>query len=144
VAIIAAVESSRRYSAARERILLEKIEEIKIELASLALKTNTLWEIYCEEVLRSARNAGMIASQSKEAPTDEWTTLVSEPLELEIEHHALEASRVLNSPYDVFVEVWQIHKKDLLTVSRTKDVPLSVLTAGVLQICRNAIDSRTH
>lgn len=144
VAVIAAVESSRRYSEARERSLLGKIEEIKLELVALALKTNTLWEVYCEEVLRSARNAGMIASQSMEIPTQEWTSLVSTQLEEEIEQQASEASRVLNSPYDVFVEIWQSHRTELIQVSRKKNIPISVITAGVLQICRNAVNSRTY
>ena len=152
VAIIVAVESSRRFSASRENTLVDKINDIrkdlveKIEVNSrqligLTLKTDTLWEIYGEEVIRNARNSGMIASRSAEAPTAEWDTLISKDLVIEIQDQATSLADELDSPYDIFVEVWQAHKEELVLVSRKKNVSIFTVTSGVLQICGNALNS---
>ncbi len=153
VAIIVSIESSRRFSVAREDALVEKIESIHKDLAedidknckqliSVALKADTLWEIYGEEVIRNARNSGMIASRSAEAPTAKWNTLVSEDLSDEIQDQAVSLADELDSPYDIFVEVWQVHKEELVWASRNGNISIFVVAGGVLQICGNALNSQ--
>ncbi len=159
VAIIASVESSRRSSASRESALVDKIDDVKQDLADkiddnckqlicIALKVDTLWEIYGEEVIRQARNSGMIASRSAEVPTAEWNALVSEDLSDEIQDRAmsladeLELANELESPYDIFVEIWQVYREELVQVSRDKNISVSTVTSGVLQICGNALNSK--
>ena len=150
VAIIVAVESSRRFSASREDALIEKIDDVRKDLKKeienntrqligVALKADTLWEIYGEEVIRDARNSGMIASRSAEAPTAEWNTLVSEDLVVEIQDQVVSLAEALDSPYDIFIEVWQVHKEELVQASRNSNISISVVTSGVLQICGNAL-----
>lgn len=150
VAVIVAMESSRRFSVSRENNLIDKIEDTRKDLAGkiesntrqlicIALKADTLWEIYGEEVIRNARNAGMIATRSAEAPTAEWSLLVTDDLVTEIEDRATTLAYVLDSPYDIFVEVWKAHKEELVRISRDKNVSISTVTSGVLQICGNAL-----
>ena len=84
----------------------------------------------------------MIASRSAEAPTAEWDTLISKDLVIEIQEQATSLADELDSPYDIFVEVWQVHKEELVQVSRNSDISISTVTSGVLQICGNALSSR--
>ncbi len=153
VAIIVSIESSRRFSAKREDALADKIDGVKEDLRKeiesnarqligMALKTDTLWEIYGEEVIRNARNSGMIASRSAEAPTAKWNTLVSEDLSDEIQDQAVSLADELDSPYDIFVEVWQVHKEKLVWASRNSDISIFVVAGGVLQICGNVLNSQ--
>ena len=147
VAIIAAIgvaiESSRRYAATRERDLVEKIDKINVRLVGLSLKTDTLWEIYGEEVIRSARISGVIASQSEETPTGKWDNLVPVQITEDIQDESATLALVFNSPYDIFVEVWQIHKEELVQISRERNLSISILAGGVLTIVENAINNNS-
>ncbi len=145
VALIAAISSSKRIVADLAKIvadLSKKLNDVDKSLTAQSIKTDCLWEIYGADVIRSARNSGMIASQSMEVPTTKWVDLLSESLVTKIQVQATESSRVLNSPYDVFVEVWQYYKSDLMEVSRHNNTSMAVIYGGVLLICENAVNER--
>lgn len=93
-----------------------------IMLAQLAIKVDTLWQIYAEDAIREARLAGMVASQSKEQPTEKWTGIVPDELAVQIEQDIIIATQYINSPYDISVEIWNKHSEELLAVSREQNV----------------------
>ena len=142
VALIAAITASKRLTANLLQKINDKINNIEKTLAAQNIKTDCLWEIYGTDVIRSARNSGMISSQSMEVPTTKWVNLISESLVKKIQTQATESSRVLNSPYDVFIEVWQCYKVDLIEVSRHNKTSMAIIYGGVLQICENAVNER--
>jgi hypothetical protein len=110
-----------------------------ISLAEIAVKVNTLWEIYAEEAIREARTTGMVAARSRESPTEKFNGVVPNSLRIEIEEEITSITSILHSPYDIAIEIWTKHKKELLIISEEEDVPPSALFGTIYLMCVNGV-----
>jgi hypothetical protein len=109
--------------------------KLAISLAQVAVKVDTLWEIYAEEAIREARVQGIVAARSPEAPTDKFNDMVSSGLIVRIERHI----SINNDcdPYDMAIEVWNRYSEELLDISRVNDVSLNALFGAIYAMCKS-------
>jgi len=132
-----AVVKSESNKAIREAA--EKNNEFRIVFAVLSSKVETLWEIYAEDAIRQARTSGMVAAKSPLAPTKKWDAILTNggPGLEEIESDAKQLAEILNSPYDVAIELWARHKNELL--AENGEEPVQVLWGTLLVVSMNAV-----
>ena len=118
----------------------EQVTRIEKEFAAMSVKVSTLWTIYAEDAIREARASGMIGSRSKEVPTDKWAAVVPDDLDQRIRLSIIEISQILNSPYDVTVEVWAEYSDELLEVAISEDISPRALFGTLFSLSVNGVD----
>jgi hypothetical protein len=113
--------------------------KIAVSLAKISVKVDTLWQIYAEEAIRGARSAGMVASKSLEVPTEKFNGTVPSGLRIEIEEEITKITSIIHSPYDIAIEIWTKHSKELLLISENEDVSPSALFGTIYLMCVNGV-----
>jgi hypothetical protein len=113
--------------------------KLAISLAGITVKVNTLWEIYAEEAIREARTTGMVAARSREKPTEKLNGAVPDSLRIEIEEEITNITSIMHSPYDIAIEIWTKHSKELLIISEEEDIPPSALFGTIYLMCVNGV-----
>ena len=109
-----------------------------VQLAVISSKMDTLWDIYAEDAIRNARTSGMVAANSPLAPTKKWDVILNGGSDLEeIAADARQLAEILNSPYDIAIELWARHKEQLL--SHSGEEPVQVLWGTLLVVSMNAV-----
>jgi len=127
------------YAVARQTSRKE-FEEIKKVVILNELKVTTLWEIYVEDAVRNAKKNGFVASQSRVAPTAKLAEVLDEDVQEQIRIDADKLSRYISSPYDIAIEIWSMHKKELVNGARKADMPVSAIWGSVVVIISNVLD----
>lgn len=146
-AAIASYQVARRNSTN----IIEKLADVQTdwqkEFADLdkrytvsAYKIDILWEIYAEEAIRKAKDAGMLAARSPLRPTKNWDDIMPYDLGAEIKQDANEYAQHFHSPYDITVELWGKHKAELLKVADSANIPIKVLFGVLHALAKNALE----
>lgn len=138
VAVIAAYATARKTQHDDLKDLKSLITEFGNRLVVTETKVDTLWEIYAEDAIRQARQLGMVASQSDVAPTEKWDEYITEELAIEIKKEAIEMCAVLHSPYDIAIELWHKHKREIANGDK-EGVSVTAAWGTILVISQNAM-----
>ena len=133
IAVIAAYATARATSK-------KELDNIRHTVIVNQLKVDTLWEIYAEDAIRSAKNRNLISSQSAVRPTGEFARVISVELCDKIESDARVMSQYITSPYDIAVEIWAIYKVELIEKSNSADISIRATWGAVVVLCENAIN----
>jgi hypothetical protein len=134
-----AVAAISAYAIARQTSRKE-LDEIKKVVILNELKVATLWEIYVEDAIRSAKKTGLVASRSSLRPTSKLTEVLDMKLQEDIRDEALALSAYVSSPYDIAIEIWSNHKKDFVRQSNDADIPVSVMWGSIVVIISNVLE----
>ena len=134
-AIIAAYATARQTNK-KELDVIKKIVTLN------ELKVNTLWEIYAEDAIRSAKQIGFVASQSTMRPTKKLQEVIDMELQEQIRQESLAISKYLSSPYDIAIEIWSNHRKTLIRNSKEADVAVAVTWGSIVTIVSNTLASK--
>jgi hypothetical protein len=127
-------EATRAYAALREESASRETKR-DVQLAVMSAKMDTLWDIYAEDAIRQAWASGTIAAKSPLAPTEVWEEGLSEDLAMRIKEDANEYADILNSPYDIAMELWAKYKNEILS----SGIPsVRVLWGTILVVSMNA------
>ena len=137
IAFIAAYATARQTSK-------KEIDGIKKIVTLNELKVTTLWEIYVEDAIRSARKTGLVASRSAVRPTEKLKEVLSVDLQEEISEEALAMSAYISSPYDIAIEIWAKHKHELISGADKADVSVTNMWGGIIVIISNVLEDNTQ
>lgn len=108
-----------------DRIRLQSI------LSDIALKANTLWEIYGVGVMRTAQAMGFAERGSGLKLTNKWNDTISDEFHIQLCSEAKKLKRL--EPFDAAIELWSKFKKELMLIAEEKDVPIEAIL-GALQL----------
>ena len=122
----------------------KELDEIKKIVTLNELKVTTLWEIYVEDAVRSAKKTGLVASRSAVRPTEKLKEVLSVDLQEEISEEALAMSAYISSPYDIAIEIWTRHKHELISGADKADVSVTNMWGGIIVIISNVLEDGTQ
>ena len=133
IAVIAAYATARATSR-------KEFDEIRQTVIVNQLKVDTLWEIYAEDAIRSAKDRHLVSAQSAVRPTGEFARVISIELCDKIEDDALIMSKYIVSPYDIAVEIWARYKVELIEKSNDAEISIRATWGAVVILCENAVN----
>lgn len=134
IAGITAYSSAKKAHREALKELKELIHNQGIIVHENELKVNTLWEIYVEDAIRSAQKEKIIASKSLVRPTKELESVMSPELQKQIAAEVLELSVYMSSPYNIAIEIWAAHKRELLTCSQKAEISVRATWGGLVTL----------
>lgn len=134
-----AVAAISAYAIARQTSKKE-FDAIKKIVTLNELKVSTLWEIYVEDAVRNAKRTGYVASQSRVSPTEKLEEVLDLELQEQIRADAARLSEYISSPYDIAIEVWSMHKQEVVSGARKADIPVSAIWGSIVVIISNALE----
>jgi hypothetical protein len=120
----------------------KEFNELRRTVIVNQLKVDTLWEIYAEDAIRTAKTAHLIAAQSAVRPTGKFREIISPELCETIYTDALIMSDYIVSPYDIAVEIWNKHKKELVERSNETNISIRAIWGAVVVLCENAVNDK--
>lgn len=114
----------------------------------MKLKMDILWEIYAEDALREARKEGLMQRNSPERISDQWYTKVPEELQYLIEKDIEVLSVLMDSPYDMSLEIYGKYREELKAIAIANDWPIQAVLGVIHKMCKEArresIDNGLH
>lgn len=139
VAVVAAYASVRQANRKELSDIRASIGKVSQQVSVNEVKVNTLWEIYAEDAIRSAQKGGLVAARSAVRPTEKLKLIMSEELQADIQEETAALSTYISSPYDIAIEIWMKHRKELLYCSKKADIPAKASWGGLVTIVYNVL-----
>jgi len=134
VAIIAAIAS---VGAAVLTAYFTASRTVSVRLTAIEVKVDLLWKTYVVDAVKASRTAGIVASQSKEAPTEKWEDLLPEDLRMEIDCQIEKYSQYTHDPYDISIHVTKSMEDKLTKFSLSHNVHMKVIIGAIYVLAEN-------
>lgn len=133
IALIGAVVSIVAAYLTAQKKADERMQALREEIVVMRTKMDLLWEIYAEDAVKEARSAGLAQRNSPLRITDRWDEVVPADLRTQIKEEIIRCGDILRAPYDVAVEVFAEHGRELKEIARAHDIRLQAFF-GVIYV----------
>jgi len=114
------------------------------QITQLQVKVDLLWKTYIVDAVAASREAGMVARQSPEAPSDKWNDKIPPELDNKIERQIITASHFTRDPYDISLEVLRNLRDELYIFSMTHSIPMKEILGTIYVKVINYLNGRTE
>lgn len=114
---------------------------ISTRLTKIEVKVDLLWKTYVVDAVKASRSLGLIASQSREAPTDKWDDLLPVELRDQIDERIDKYSQYTHDPYDISIQVTKSMENELLQFSLQHNVRMKVIIGAIYVLAENVNES---
>jgi hypothetical protein len=130
VAIITAYFAARRQTDQATKDFTNKI-------TALEIKVDLLWKTYVVDAVKASRSAGLVATQSKIAPTEKWEDLLPDDLRLSIGEQIEKYSQYTQDPYDISIQVTKSMEDELVQFSYKHNINMKIIIGAIYVLAEN-------
>lgn len=116
--------------------LREEVRKLMVEVVTMRVKVDTLWDIYIGEGQRDARRRDLLRANSPLTPTEKFLAHFDSPVISDIQARLKKHRETLNATETAALLYWDF-RKELLAVSERADLPV-----GVIISCLKAMADR--
>lgn len=114
------------------------------QITQLQVKVDLLWKTYIVDAVAASREAGMVARQSPEAPSDKWNNKIPGKMDSQIRKRIAISAHFTRDPYDISLEVLRTLRDELLVFSIEKSIPMKEILGTIYVMACNYLNGRTE
>lgn len=114
---------------------------LNVRMTAMEIKVDLLWKTYVVDAVKASRTSGLIASQSKVAPTDKWDELLPEDLRDKIDERIVKYSQFTRDPYDISIQVTKSMENELVEFSLQQNVNMKIIIGAIYVLAENLNES---